>query len=86
MVEEVSLEEILTKEQLKELRNLVEEKKKKKVNPLSPEYTMQLKELFRKYEKELLKKGVLPDYLAYAVAFRISQNPELFLAKLKQII
>jgi DNA-binding protein H-NS len=80
----VSLPEIFTKEQLKELMKLVEDKKKRKINPLSTEYIKNLKELFGKWERELIEKGIYPDYLVYAVAFTISKNPELFLFKLKQ--
>lgn len=67
------LSEILTEDQIKELIRLVKEKKK--IEPTSFEFTTQLRELFKKYEKELLEKGILPDYLAYAVAFLLSKFP-----------
>jgi hypothetical protein len=83
---EVGLEEILTKEQLKELKELVEEMKAKKVEPFSLEYTKRLRELLKKWEKELMEKEIHPDFLAYAISFKIYQNPEAFLIKLKQLI
>lgn len=89
MVEEwrqATIEQILTKPQLKELKRLIIENKKKGLKPLDTEYTNSLKELFKKYEKDLLAKEILPDYLAYAVAHLISKNQEVFLAKLKQVI
>jgi hypothetical protein len=70
----VRLSEILTKNQIDELIDLV--KKKKGIDPTSFEFTKELKELFKKYEKHFLERGILPDYLAYAVAFQLSKIPE----------
>lgn len=67
------LGEILTEEQIEELIKLV--KSKREVEPTSFEFTKELRELFKKYEKELLAKEIYPDYLAYAVAFALSKLP-----------
>lgn len=85
-MEEKELSEILNKEQLKELKKLINELEKKKIKPLDVEYVKSLRELFKKYESDLIAKKVLPDYLAYAIAFKISQNPELFKIKLENAI
>jgi hypothetical protein len=71
----VRISEILTKNQIDELIELV--KKKKGIEPTSLEFTKELKELFRKHEKYLLERGILPDYIAYAIAFQLSKIPEV---------
>lgn len=81
-----TLDTLLTKEQLKELKKLVERNEKRKLKPDSIEYGNSLKDFFRKYHKELVKKGVLPDYLAYWLSYRISMNPEAFKQQLGMAI
>ncbi len=76
IVLEAILSEKLTSEQIKELRETVKELRKKKIAPLDPEFTKALKELFRKYESELIKKEIHPDYLAYMVSFILSNLPQ----------
>jgi hypothetical protein len=85
-MEEKSLDQLFTKEQLKEVKKLIEENKKRKLKPYDSEYTRRLRELFRKWDSQLMQKGVLPDYLAYAVAYKISQNPEAFTSALNLAI
>jgi DNA-binding protein H-NS len=70
------LHEILTAEQIKELRETVKELRKKKIAPLDQEFTKALREIFGKYREELLSKGIDSDYLAYAVSFVLSKLPE----------
>jgi len=82
----VQIEDILTKEQLKELKKVIQENNKLKIKPLDTKYTESLKALFNKYRKQLIEKGVLPEYLAYAIGYKISQNPEVFMEKLKQVV
>ncbi|MFQ6056163.1 MAG: hypothetical protein ACE5KE_00340 [Methanosarcinales archaeon] len=90
LVPVVSIRDILTKEQINELEKFL--KKKKSTPPL--ELTQDFKKLFRKWEKELKEKGVLPDYLAYVIAWYVDKVGydrallELKLAKkkLKEVI
>jgi hypothetical protein len=65
----VTLDIIFTKEQRKELKNFLIGKKG--TDPM--ELTEELKTLFRKWEKDLLEKGILPDYLAYAITYQLSR-------------
>jgi hypothetical protein len=72
---EVKLTDILTTEQLKALDVILKEMYRDGIrDPLSTEFTGTLKTLFGGWKDDLEKKGVLPDYLAYAVAFMISQG------------
>ena len=77
---------ILTKEQMKEVKKQIEINKKKKLNPTDAEYTRTLREMFRKWDKELMEKGVLPDFLAYWMSYKISQNPVAFTSALSKAI
>lgn len=77
---------ILTKEQMKEVKKQIEENKKRKLNPTDSEYTRTLREMFRKWDKQLMEKGVLPDFLAYWMSYKISQNPEAFTSALSKAI
>jgi hypothetical protein len=44
---------------------------------MDPSVSRQLKALFAKYEKELMKFGLLPDYYAYALVYAWSmQKPQ----------
>lgn len=70
---QVALNEILTKEQIKELEKYIDSQRKKGLEPLDTEFIKGLKMLFGQWEKDLLAKEVLPDYLAYAVAHLISR-------------
>jgi len=72
---EVELSEILTPEQIEKLENVLEEMWKKRISVLQPEFVNNLKDLFRKDRGELIKKGVDPDYLAYAVLYILSKLP-----------
>lgn len=67
------LSEILTPEQIKEITRFVKENKS--LEPTSLEFTKKLKELLRKWEKELMEKGIYPDYLAYAISYLLSKYP-----------
>ncbi len=72
MVEEwraVPLDKIFTKEQRKELKKFLKEKKS--TDPM--ELTVELKTLFRKWGDDLRERGILPDYLAYAFAYQLSR-------------
>jgi hypothetical protein len=73
-----TLDAILTKEQLKQVKKLIEQNEKKKIKPEDIEYATSLKELFRQWNTQLLKKGVLPDFLAFWLTYRVSQNPVAF--------
>ncbi len=65
----ISLDEIFDKEQRKKLKKFLKEHKGE--DPM--ELTGKFKEMFREWEKDLLKKGILPDYLAYAFAYQLSK-------------
>lgn len=84
----LSLQEIFTKEQRKELKKFL--KDKKDIPPL--ELSRELKPLFKKWEKDLLAKGILPDFLAYAFAYQLSRVGydrmilELSKKKLKDVV
>jgi|GEM_PF-3034163 len=66
-----SLEEIFTKEQAKELKKILKEAKEKKRDPL--ELVDVFKQLFSKWEQDLMAKEIYPDYLAYAFSFVLSK-------------
>lgn len=67
----VKLSDIFNREQAKELKKILEEAKRKKRDPL--ELTDEFKQLFSKWESDLIAKEILPDYLAYAFAFVLSK-------------
>lgn len=71
---QVALGDILTKEQIEELRKYVNSQLKKGLKPLDTEFTNGLKVLFNQWKDDLLSKEVLPDYLAYVVAYMISRR------------
>ena len=64
-----TFEELLSDELRKELKEFL--KKKKGTDPLS--LTPELSVMFKKHEDELRQRGVLPEYLAYAVSFLIQK-------------
>jgi len=66
---EVSIADILNKEQRAELRRFLGQNKDK--SPM--DLTGDLKQLFGKWREDLEGKGVLPEYLAYAFAFKLSE-------------
>ncbi len=63
------LEDFLTKEQLKHVKNYRNEMTKKGIMPLNIIYTNGLKTMFNKLHKQLIDKGIFPDYLAYIVSY-----------------
>ena len=65
----IPITEIFTDEQKKELKKFLKEHKHER--PL--ELTGELKKLFGKWKEDLIRKGILPDFLAYAFAFKLSQ-------------
>ena len=67
----VMLGDILTDDQISELLGVVSAMRG---DPTEPKNIMLLKQLFHLHEKSLLEKGVLPDYLAYVVAYKIAQG------------
>jgi hypothetical protein len=71
-MKKVSVSEIFNKEQAKELKKILEEAKRKNLDPL--ELTDVLKQTFSKWEGDLLEREILPDYLAYAFAYALSQT------------
>jgi hypothetical protein len=73
-----TLDKILTKDQLKQVKKVIEQNEKKKIKPSDMEYSNSLKELFKKWHDQLLEKGVLPDFLAYWMTYTISKNPMKF--------
>jgi len=82
---ELSVREIFNKDQRKELSKFLKEKKDKP--PL--ELTDDFKTLFKKWEKDLLEKGILPDYLAYAFAYQLSRvgyDRMIHELKLKEVV
>lgn len=66
------IEEILTKDQIRELRMKLVELREKGLTPDDPEFIEEIKKLLGKYKKELEKRRVYSDYLAYVVAFWVS--------------
>jgi hypothetical protein len=65
----ISLLELFTKDEKKEIKKFLIENKGK-----SPyELTGKLKELFGKWRNELEAKGILSDYLAYAFAQKLAE-------------
>lgn len=70
----VSLEEILTEKQYDEFKKHIKIQFKKGLKPLDIEFINSLKELFNQWEDDLILVGILPDYLAYIVAYKISQG------------
>jgi len=71
-MKKVPISEIFNKEQAKELKNILEEAKRKNLDPL--ELTDVFKQTFAKWEKDLLEREILPDYLAYAFAYTLSKS------------
>lgn len=61
---EKRLEELFTKDQLKQLSAFVKEHKNERPTDL----TKELKALMAPWKTELLKKGILSDFMAYAFA------------------
>lgn len=70
-----SMDEVLTKEQFKEVDEYVKIQHKAGVQPTDTEFIQGLKELLGKYRDELVLKGVESDYLAYALVNTFMQNP-----------
>jgi hypothetical protein len=70
-----SMDEILTKEQIKEVDEYVKTQRKAGVQPIDTEFIQGLKKLLDKYRDELVLKGVDSDYLAYALVNTFMQNP-----------
>jgi len=68
----VKLSDIFNREQAKELKKVLEEAKRRKRDPL--ELTDEFKQIFSKWESDLIAKEILPDYLAYAFAFVLSKT------------
>jgi hypothetical protein len=71
-IRQVPISEIFNKEQAKELKKILEEAKRKNLDPL--ELTDVFKQTFAKWKGDLLEKEILPDYLAYAFAYVLSQT------------
>jgi hypothetical protein len=71
-IRQTTLGEIFNKEQAKELKKILEEAKRKNLDPL--ELTDVFKQTFAKWRGDLLEKEILPDYLAYAFAYVLSQT------------
>lgn len=71
---DVRLKEILTEEQREELTKHINSQLRKGLKPLDIEFINSLKELFNQWEDDLILVGILPDYLAYIVAYKISQG------------
>jgi hypothetical protein len=63
----IKIGDILTVKQIKEVKDYL----------LSKDATTEgLKEILKKHEKELLEKGVLPDYLAYYLWYALNIKHE----------
>lgn len=78
----LSLKEIFSRPQAKELIKFLRDRKNAKRNPM--DMTDDFKTMFRKWEHDLMKKGVLPDYLAYAFAYQLMRaGTERILAELR---
>jgi len=60
------LSEIFNSEQRKKLKKFIREHEDE--DPM--ELTKKLKEMFGEWKEDLEKKGLLPDYLAYAFAYQ----------------
>jgi hypothetical protein len=71
------LEDFLTKEQLNDVKNYRKEMMKKGIRPLGIIYTNGLKTMFNKLHKQLIEKGIFPDYLAYIVSYIHSREIKL---------
>jgi hypothetical protein len=70
----IKIGDILTVKQIKEVKNYL----------LSKDATTEgLKEILKKHEKELLEKGVLPDYLAYYLWYALKTR---YGEKLKEVL
>lgn len=69
---EVNLSDLLTDAQLEALAHTIGELTLQKVDPMDPRFAERLKELFTPWGEELEAKGVLPDFLAYAVVNLLS--------------
>ena len=67
MTKEIILEELLDKNQLKQLKALTKQLEKEKINPMDTRYVARIKALLRPWSMDLLKKGYVPDYLAYVI-------------------
>lgn len=71
---QVLLSEILTKKQIEEVKEYVYNQTEKGLKPFDTEFINGLKALLNQWEKDLLLKEVLPDYLAYVVAHIIHKK------------
>lgn len=65
----VTLEELLPPESMTEFHQLIKGKEELTIDDL--------KTFFRKYEKELAAKDVVPDYLAYAFMHHLQESGAL---------
>lgn len=70
-----SMDEILTREQIKEVDEYIKTQHKAGVQPIDTEFIQGLKKLLGKYRDELNLKGVDSDYIAYALVNTFMQNP-----------
>jgi len=78
----LSMKEIFTRPQARELIKFLKDRKNAKRNPM--DMTGDFKTMFRKWEDDLMKKGILPDYLAYAFAYQLQRaGLERMLAELR---
>jgi hypothetical protein len=66
----VSYSEIFTKEQSRELADFLKRKQKEKASPY--DIINGLSEMFSRWRADLEAKGILPEYLAYALALMVA--------------
>ena len=71
-MKEMTIAEILTPKQLKEMEKVINQALKEKIDPLDPEFTKRLKVLFKPWAEELAVKEIDSDYLAYLVSYLTS--------------
>lgn len=74
MVTQISINDILTKAQIKEYTNTTYGLKAKGIHPGSTEFVQGLKKLFGQWRDELSNKGIDSDYLAYLIDYLLSKG------------
>ncbi len=77
MNKHIRLEDFLTKKQIKEVTDFINQMKKIGLTAIDTQVIVGLKEILRKYRNELLKKEIDSDYLAYVIAFEFSKRQSL---------
>lgn len=73
-MKQTSLDELLTETQIHALDFTISELLNEGIEPLDTKFINVLKELFGIWKEHLESKGINSDYLAYAVAYAVSQQ------------